>query len=415
MHTQRDHIKAGVFVAVSLLLAMGVIVVLADLDRLLEGRQSVSVRFALSDGLRGLKPGSTVTLGGVPVGTVRSIEDIGEEAADGRTRVMAKMVRARIPSRYRIGTDAVIELDAPPIGSDSKLNIRSVGQGPAIDPDKPLLGRVASSPLVREMVAELGFEDRQRMELQQTVTDVSALAAELRRELPGLIDRLDQLVLRVEPIAPDAAKAVADIRAVASDLARHSDAWVGRIERITESGERMTGSLDGLVERSVPVVEETLGNLREASGSIRGQTLERFNAMLDEARASIENVRAASEELRTLAAGQRPVVERMLANLQLSADQLKLAAIEVRRSPWRLLYRPRTRELETDNLYDAARSFALAAGTLDSAARALRAVAADPRADATRIQQMVQQTGEVFGKFREAEDQFWRMLRDAPK
>jgi hypothetical protein len=112
--------------------------------------------------------------------------------------------------------------------------------------------------------------------------------------------------------------------------------------------------------------------------------------------------------------GQRPVLERMVANLQLSADQLKLATIEIRRSPWRLLYKPDEKELETDNLYDAARSFALAAGTLDAATQSLQAVAEKTPNDQAKIEEMVKHLEALYERFEEAEAEFWKALKDNP-
>lgn len=99
-----------------------------------------------------------------------------------------------------------------------------------------------------------------------------------------------------------------------------------------------------------------------------------------------------------------------MANLQLTGDQLKLAAIEVRRSPWRLLYSPSKKELETDNLYDAARSFALAASTLEGSIASLKEVTADTPEDRARIEQMNAYLDKLYGRFREAEQAFWREL-----
>ena len=43
------------------------------------------------------------------------------------------------------------------------------------------------------------------------------------------------------------------------------------------------------------------------------------------------------------------------------------AMIEIRRSPWKVLYRPTEKELENELLYEATRSFAVAAADMKAA------------------------------------------------
>ena len=66
-----------------------------------------------------------------------------------------------------------------------------------------------------------------------------------------------------------------------------------------------------------------------------------------------------------------------------AGDQLKLAAIEVRSQPWRLLHEPDTKELSTQALYDATRSYASAASDVRAASEALSQVSLMQRTGAT--------------------------------
>ncbi len=102
---------------------------------------------------------------------------------------------------------------------------------------------------------------------------------------------------------------------------------------------------------------------------------------------------------------------RMVANLQITAGQLKLAAVEIRRSPWRLLHRPDDQEYETDNLYDAARSFALAAGALEASAASLQSVLEYDAVEKDQLQQKLDYFEKLFGKFKETEQSFWDALQ----
>ena len=74
MAEAHNNVKAGLFMAVGIILTLAVIVVLADPKRLMTPKQTVAVRFALADGLQGLKDGAQVTIGNVPAGAVTAIE-----------------------------------------------------------------------------------------------------------------------------------------------------------------------------------------------------------------------------------------------------------------------------------------------------------------------------------------------------
>ena len=145
---------------------------------------------------------------------------------------------------------------------------------------------------------------------------------------------------------------------------------------------------------------------------VREQKLKQFETVLGKAETSLDNVIAATGEVKELTVTQRPVLERTLANAQLASDQLKLATIEIRRSPWRLLYVPKDEELETDNLYDAARAFALAAGTLDSASSELRAVVEKSPNNKSEIERQIKHLELLFERFEESEKRFRAALED---
>src|SRR3989304_1064949 len=104
-HT-RDSFKAGVFVIAGVVLALAVVLLLSDLERWFGKQQRVSVYYALSDGVRGLKEGAAVTLGDQPVGTVTTIEDWPPDGS----RIDGKMVRISLPARYKLCQDAAVEL-----------------------------------------------------------------------------------------------------------------------------------------------------------------------------------------------------------------------------------------------------------------------------------------------------------------
>ncbi|HWB18934.1 MAG TPA: hypothetical protein VG711_01435, partial [Phycisphaerales bacterium] len=94
-----------------------------------------------------------------------------------------------------------------------------------------------------------------------------------------------------------------------------------------------------------------------------------------------------------------------------TGDNLKAATAEVRRSPWRLLYKPAAGEMANLNLYDAARQFADGANDMNDAASALRDALKDPDAKQTDIEKLVEKLDTSFANFGSIEKQLWDQVK----
>ena len=143
---------------------------------------------------------------------------------------------------------------------------------------------------------------------------------------------------------------------------------------------------------------------------LKTDTLDQLNTAMAQVKQTAENLKSTSTKIRDFVAGAKPVLENTMARAQISAEQLSLATIEIRRSPWRLLHTPSEDELETDNLYDAARSFALAAGALQAVSASLDSVTSQQQVDPKQVQEMVEHLSSLFEKFKSTEKIFWDTL-----
>lgn len=434
MNRERNNLYAGIFVIAGVILAFVAIVLLSDLGGLFTPMYSIEVTYKLSDGLMGLKPGASVTIGNSPIGAVTDIAD--QMDPDNPNRVIGKIVTFEIPTRYELYDNAAIELVVPPLGGGTALNISNVGFDPQAktqtnakgqvtdqygDPrlgdswvwqagDPPLTGGIAPSKLTTDFVEEMGIGDLQRKQIQGIIANVHTVTGELAKNPE-----------KFQQIIDDARGTLADARAVFAQVKEHSDTWFKRIDSITDSADKAIGTAKDILQENQPMLREaiakgrdTMDNASAVTARLRKETIGKLTAMLDKANASLDDVKTATSNLSTLVVTQRPVLEHMIANMRLTSDQLKLTAIEVRRSPWRLLYKPEQQELETDNLYDASRSFALAATTLESTAESLNALmnkygdkinTADPD-----LKLILANLHETFEKFSKAESEFWKSL-----
>ncbi len=432
---QRDNFKAGLFVLGGIALAMVCVILLSDIERFFEEKQVVTVSFALDEGVKGLKPGAAVTIGNHPAGRVLAITDqLGEDGV-----VTGKLVTAQIPAKFKLYENAQFELVVPPLGSGTALNIRSFGanqppmpgmqpQGDswAYEPGEVIDGNLANSELAMQFLKASGIEDQQRQQIRAIVANVERITSQVREDLPALsanikekIDKLDPILENADATVADARVAMADAKASVADVRQRSTEWFDRVDTITGNVKSTTARVDAMVEEKDPVVRAAIDDTRAIVGTVRSENLKQIkeamtkvNSALDRTLPALEDVQTVLSETRTAVVAQRPTVERIIANLSLTASQLKLASVEVRRSPWRLLYKPTTEELDSDNIYDAARSFAMAAEALESTSRSLAALSEDPQTEQARMENMVNYLSDVFSRFESAEDEFWQALQD---
>ena len=110
----------------------------------------------------------------------------------------------------------------------------------------------------------------------------------------------------------------------------------------------------------------------------------------------------------------RENIDEIIDNMGQVAANLKSASKEIRRNPWRLLYRPKKGELRSQDIHDAARAFSNGAAQLDQALAKLKGLAAThpdgvPKDD-PQLKKIAEQIKETFEKFTDAEKALWKEL-----
>ena len=81
---------------------------------------------------------------------------------------------------------------------------------------------------------------------------------------------------------------------------------------------------------------------------------------------------------------------------------------ELRRAPWRLLYKPSRDEINNLVLFDATRQFAEGANDLSDASGALRDAMQNPNLDPATAQKLVDELQRSFDKFKDVESKLWK-------
>src|SRR5687767_13109360 len=121
MKKERNDLKAGIFILVSIALIIGVIVGIKGIGRILEPSQEATVTFKLTDDIGGLRAGGDVRIGGFKAGVVRDIEIVEQPGESPHV-----VVRCSVPARFQIRKDARVRVQDTLTGS-SWLNFDSLG------------------------------------------------------------------------------------------------------------------------------------------------------------------------------------------------------------------------------------------------------------------------------------------------
>jgi ABC-type transporter Mla subunit MlaD len=410
----RTNVIAGVFVLASAALAVVMSVIVSGAQDRLRPRTAYIIRFTLEQGGGGLKPGSNVNLGGQKVGNVSRVEFHRDVAGGPPTAVD---VHVRIDADVRLFEDAVVFLERPLLGNIGALNIVSTGDGTQVarsQNNSPLLqeGEVLSGTVAPPaFLSQAGYGPEQARQFRMMVQQASEAVERVTRMTQRAEEEFDP-TLRAIRVAVD------DVSSVTARLRERADPWTRSVDRVLASADDAASRLRPMFDRfdatvaefqeavkaNRPELDRIMASLSRASERIDQESIPLLSQALEQGRAGADEFAAAGRTFNSLIQQEGPNLQRILANLRLAADQIKLTGVEVRRNPWRLLYQPRTKELESELFYDSARTYAEAVSDLRAASEALQAVSADGRTpDGETVQHILERLREAFGRYRQAE------------
>ncbi len=438
--SNRNNILAGSFLLLSVALGIVASFVLSDFKERLRSTKEYVVRFSMAQGAAGIKPGSPVLLGGQPAGKVseaRIVPDI-PAPADRPQNQSAVIpggidVTIRVDAQYTLYDNALIYLEKPLLGSLTSINIASMGIRELVRPDQQIgaspelmereqirgaiappsflsdAGLGANEVLdIRQMIAQAKdavgkintLIDNNAELISATLTDVRSAAGDARGAVKTVSDKMPEWATHVDNVlvsADDTAKGLPTIR--------------DRARSLLDDGRQLVADTRAIVTDNRPKIDSIIDNVDHASGTIR-ESIDPLASQAKDAMASFGNL---STRLDTIVADEGPNIRRTLANARLASDQLKLAMLEIRAQPWRLLVQPDTKELQQQLLYDSARSYASAVSDLRSASESLESMVGPGMhpspMDAGRIAERMKELDEAFEKYREAEKKLFEQMQ----
>jgi phospholipid/cholesterol/gamma-HCH transport system substrate-binding protein len=395
--SDRNAFKAGLFIVISLVLILAIIVGIKGVGRILEPQQVRTATFTLADDLGGLRVGDDVRVGGLKVGIVRRLE-IEPATQGGKDQQPRIVVTFHMPERIVLRQGARVGVQQTVTGS-AWLNFDDIGAGEPMAADAPLTGRAGAMTQILATVSELGPELKQIArdirtvtlpKVNTTVDNASGLMADARGDLKTALERYNTATTRLT-------EALTHLRDILGDGKTDIRTTIANLKDVTTTAK----------DKLPPVMDKLDTVLGKVSGS-----LDTVQAALKDVNATAENAKHLSGDIRSILARNRSRIDELVQSAKEAGDNLKFATAEIRRSPWRLLYKPRPGEVANLNLFDAARDFAEGANDMSDAATALRDALNDPKADKELIEKLVGQLDESFGQFHKVEDELWKRVRE---
>ena len=364
---QRNNVRAGIFVSVTLLMAIVTVFILTNAWRgIFSSSNEYTVIYDVSSGVRNLKDGADVRVGGMSFGQVLSIKP---RISEGMPFEQIE-VEFSVKSPVEIFANAEILVTSSLIGSDAWLDIPSVGTpdaGPA--PDDGVIG-VGSVGVLTGLLGP------------GNASKANAMIDDAKQFTSFMASVEDEYQRRVVPILSNAESATQDIAGLAHTIREDNwPVWAVNVDRVLDWASSATDDFDailvngrGILEDNRPKIRNTIDNIESATETFNTTTLVKLHDLLDTGQESMDNALAVLENVNREFDSWMPDIHDMLANFRLTAQQAKLALIEIRRSPWKIFYTPTPTDVEHELLYSAARSFAFAASDLKASAGSMQRV-----------------------------------------
>ena len=410
-------LRAGLLMLVSLGLIIAVIIGVKGLGWIKDPVVTHLVAFDLKTNVSGLRVGDEVRIGGAKVGEVRKIM-VNLDTAGVPPHVL---VAFTMPKRYVVKEGVVLRIDGTLTGT-SWLNFEQMGSGAPVDTSsKPLVGQASPTS---ELLATVGG----------LAPEVKAILADVRNKtLPAVQAVVDDVRTKTVPKVNDAVDSFKSTgqsaTALTTDMRTSYKPIVDKYHAVADKAIEMMEAIRAVFGDTKTDFRETMANLNKTTASIKEKlppmlekidgtltkldtAMTKVNTTLGEVHTTITNAKELSAGAKAVIVGNKSKLDSMVDSMKKAGDNLKAATAEIRRSPWRLLYKPAPNEMANLNLYDSARQFAEGANDLNDAAAALRDALKGGEASEEDIKKLMTKLEERFGQFKEIEQKLWASVKE---
>ncbi|MGA2581714.1 MAG: MlaD family protein [Tepidisphaeraceae bacterium] len=389
---QRNAFRAGVFMIISIALVVAVVIAISGTSRFTQHFNNFVVRFSLGDDIGGLQVGDDVRLGGLKVGSIRKISVSSDDNS-----IPGVDVKIELPAEYTLRSDARILVQKGLTGA-ADINITSLGTGQTLLAGASLIGQPDQFAVLEANLAvasgKLNIDLDKLGQTADSFTDTghaaTATVQDVHTRIPQIHQRFNDLI----------AAAIQMLDAVRD--------FIG-----PSSGDFHTtlANLSALTKSTKDKVPDILDELHDGLAKVDTALTHVNNAMID-VEATAVHAKDLTGGLASLIQDNRSKLDGIITSLKAASDNLKYATVEIRHSPWRLLYQPKAGEMNNLNIYDSVRQFAEGADSLDDAAGALKDALADKNADPAQVKKLMAQLNDSFARFQEVQQKLWTEIKN---
>ncbi len=412
---QANNVKAGIFVTISLVIALIVIFLLGDLWTLFFGSPTTSyaTSYTVRDGVSYLQTGSDVRIGGIKLGTVDSVV-LDESTTDIDRKID---VTFSIPTTIPLYSNAIATIQSGLISADSYIAISSLGYDEANQPEDQegppgkrleaggyFTGK-GSAGMLGSLVGARSSDN-----IEVFLANIATLSGRFTQ---------DGYVLKWVLGAPSAVEiqdVVQNVDRFVQDFRDNWDsAWSDEISSILDNLDSSMTGIDEIIVENKASFDEIVENVRSVTAEADSNWKPQLTAIFADGRTTLENVDSVVADFRRRSPLLFDNLGDTLAQLNVASQQLNRAIAEVSANPWRLLYRPTDKEYSNELLYEAARNFSFGASDLKSAAgsmqRLLDARGDQLGADDEDLLLIRRNLVESFQRYERAQQQLMDILR----
>jgi CHASE3 domain sensor protein len=252
------------------------------------------------------------------------------------------------------------------------------------------------------------------------------------QELTGHPSAMTTLLATASKVGPDIQEIIRTAKTETlpkiNDAAGKASETLASFRTTADHGTVMTDTINSYLSDTKSDFRGTVAHLNAITASGQAKIpaiLDHTDAVLVKAAATIDNAKQAVEDVKTTLANAKDITanarnllssnrgkfDNIIASFKATADNLKGATAEIRRSPWRILYHPGAGEMDNLELYDAARQFADGANDVNDAALALRDAMQNPNVDHDQVQKLLNKLNTSFDNFNLVEQKLWKSVK----
>lgn len=449
MRREPNYLLLGATVATIAALFVGVVLFVAGGGKWGTRYQSVRVKFAHDLPLPRLQKGSLVTCGGMPVGKVTDVtlQALPRGSGQGEPELYV-VIDASVDAAIELRKDCRVRAECLPLGGNGDVVIvhrgyssQTLAEGEAVEGLPPAGLTAVVGQLGDKLAVELDERNPEGLlhmvKGQLDAKSPAALAFKVHAIADDLVATSAQIRTQMNPEQQGALLATLDsalgnVKAITGVLreqtnAQDPGAMFGRIQAILAALGQASQTASAMLQDNRPAVQTAVSNVADTTGMIKtgllpsvmaqadtansASLISKFHVAADRTNTALGNLQEMTGSAKDLLLVNQQSVEATILNLQETSEHLRAASREIRRNPWRLLYRPGASEARQVAVADAARSFSDAAGRLDSAFARLeaygRTAGPDLAADDPKLKDLQGQLELALKNLSESEKKFW--------